>query len=89
MTSETTPRLCSLESACGRTVACPQDACPFWEPGGEALPRCALERVDFAAQDSLAEWLLEIRERLAAARSTEEADVERSLFRHLLNESSE
>src|SRR5207245_3412108 len=83
-------RLCSLELAVGTTQDCPEEACPFWEPGGAALDgRCALEHFDVAAQSSLAEWLLEIRERLASASSTEQADVERSLFRHLLNEPSE
>jgi len=85
-----TSRLCSLESAVGRTRACPEEACPFWEPGDAAHHgRCAFEHLDQAAQSSLAGWLLEIRERLASASSAEEADIERSLFRHLLNESTE
>lgn len=86
MTNETTPRLCSLELAAGRTKACPAGACPFWEPGGAALPgHCAVERFDLAPQGSLAEWLLEIRERLASASSAEE----RTHLSHLLNESAE
>ena len=90
MTAKTTARICSLELAVGKTGACPGEACPFWEPGGAALDgRCAVEHFDLAPQGSLARWLLEIRERLASASSAEEIEIERSLFRHLLNESSE
>ena len=83
-------RLCSLESAAGRIEACPEEACPFWEPGGAVLDgRCAFERIDFAAQSSAAGVLLGIREQLASATSAEEAERARSHLRHLLNESSE
>jgi hypothetical protein len=90
MTSETTSRLCSLESAVGRTEACPEGACPFWEPGGAVLDgRCPLERIDLAAQSSLAGFLLQIREGLASASSAEAARLERSRLRRLLNDSAE
>ena len=90
MAIETTTRLCSLEETVGRREACPEGACPFWEPGGAALcGRCAFEELDVAADPALAGWLLEIRERLASAESTAAADATRSLFSHLLNESSE
>ena len=42
-----------------------------------------------AADAGLAEWLLEIRGRLASAESTVAADAAHSLFSHLLNESVE
>jgi hypothetical protein len=90
MPIEHTTRLCSLEAALGRLEACPEGACPFWEPGGAALGgRCAFEQLDLAADARLATWMLEIRERLASAESTAAADEAHSLFSHLLNESSE
>ena len=80
-----TTRLCTLEATVGKTESCPEDRCPFWEPGGDAefLERAA------SADEALASWLLEIRERLESARSTAEADEVRRLFSHLLNESAE
>lgn len=85
-----TSRLCSLEAAVGRTEACPEDDCPFWEPGGAVLGgRCAFEQLGLSADSELAAWLLEIRARLASASSPDDERAERSLFRHLLNESSE
>ena len=87
---EHTTRLCTLEAAVGKVEACPDDACPFWEPGGAALVgRCAFEELDVAADAGLATWLLELRERLASAESTVGADAARSLFCHLLNGSTE
>ena len=83
-------RLCTLEKAVGKTEACPEGACPFWEPGGAALVgRCAFEELDVAADALLATWLLEIRGRLASAESTAAKDEAHSLFSHLLNESAE
>jgi hypothetical protein len=85
-----TTRLCTLEGAVGRLEACPEGACPFWEPGGAALEgRCAFEELDVEADAELATWLLEIRERLASAESTAAADEARRLFSHLLNDSAE
>ena len=87
---EHTTRLCSLEEAVGKVEACPEGACPFWEHGGAALAgRCAFEELDVSADASLANWLLELRERLASAESTAAADAAHSLFCHLLNESAE
>ena len=85
-----TKRLCSLQTVVGKTEACPEDACPFWEPGGAALGgRCAFEQLDVRADATLAPWLLEIRGQLDSARSSEEEDAVRHQFRHLLNESAE
>jgi len=90
MASEPTTRLCSLEATVGRRATCPEGACPFWEPGGAALAgRCAFEALGVTADAPLANWLLELRERLASSESTVAADAARSLFGHLLNESSE
>jgi hypothetical protein len=85
-----TPRLCTLEATVGRHETCPEDACPFWEPGGAALGgHCAFERVGLPADSGLASWLLEIRRQLEAASSVEERRTLRSAFHHLLNESPE
>ena len=90
MATKCTTRLCSLESAVGRHEACPEGACPFWEPGGAVLDgRCAVEQLDLADDAALAAWLLELRERLASAESTAAVDAAHSLFSHLLNESDE
>jgi hypothetical protein len=90
MTTTQKTRLCSLASAAGKAEACPEGACPFWEPGGAALDaRCAVEHLGVVANAPLAQWLLEIRERLAAASSEEEEHAMRTVFHHLLNDSSE
>jgi hypothetical protein len=87
---EHTTRLCTLETADGKVEACPEDTCPFWEPGDAALVgRCAFEELDVAADAGLATWLLELRERLAATESTAAAAAAHSFFSHLLNESAE
>jgi hypothetical protein len=78
-------RLCSLEGAVGRSEACPEDACPFWEPGGAALAgRCAFEELGISAEAGLASWLLEIRARLEAASSVEEDRALRAAFHQLI-----
>jgi hypothetical protein len=85
-----TTRLCMLEAAIGKAEACPEEACPFWEPGGAALRgRCAFEEVGVVPDPALATWLLEIREKLADVSSDDEEHVMRSVFHHLLNDSSE
>jgi hypothetical protein len=87
---DNTTRFCSLKEAVGKHEACPEAACPFWEPGGAALDgRCAFEELDVAADAPLANWLLELRERLSAAESTAAAVEAHTLFSHLLNESAE
>jgi hypothetical protein len=59
-------RLCRLEQMDGREVACPEEKCAFWEPGGDVVAgRCALHGIDFAHEPGLARWLLEFRKGLA------------------------
>jgi hypothetical protein len=83
-------RFCSLAAAVGEYEACPEEACPFWEPGGVALGgRCAVEQLGVAADAALARWLLEIRKKLAATSSESEERAMRGVFHHLLNDSSE
>jgi hypothetical protein len=85
-----TTRLCSLEATVGNAKACPEGACPFWEPGGAALDaRCAFEQLAGTADEGLATWLLEIREKLDSARSRPEEEEVRRLFGHLLKDSDD
>ena len=90
MTTQHTQRLCSLGAAVGTSETCTEAACPFWEPGGAVLAgRCAFERLDIAADASLAEWLLEIRHRLEDASSVEEDSALRAAFHHLIASTKE
>ena len=73
---------CRIEQVLGRDGVCPEELCPFWERGGVAgFGACAFEKVDFANNRPLAEWLLHVRRTI----DMEEADARR-LFHHLLNE---
>jgi hypothetical protein len=88
-TQDATP-LCSLEVAVGKNGICPQEACPFWEPGGAALSgRCAVEELKGLTNAPVATWLLEIREKLLAASSEEDERAMRTVFHQLLNSSPE
>ena len=50
----------------GQKVACPEEKCAFWEPGGKVVEgRCVLHGVEFAHESGLASWLLEFRNALA------------------------
>jgi hypothetical protein len=90
MSTQHTTRLCSLAAAAGRPEACPEAACPFWEPGGAALVgRCAFEELDVVPDAAVGTWLLEVREKLEAASSAEERRTLRGVFHHLLNDSFE
>jgi hypothetical protein len=90
MAIEQTTRICSLEATVGKAGACPEERCPFWEPGGAALGgRCAVEEFGIVADAPLAEWLLEIREQLAAASTEDEQRAMRGVFHQLLNDSAE
>jgi len=83
-------RLCSLSAIAGKREACPDEGCPFWEPGGAARGgRCALAEFGGVTDEAVAVWLLEIRDKLGAAGSAEEEHATRSAFHHLLNDSSE
>ena len=90
MATENAKRLCSLEAAVGKREVCPEDACPFWEPGGAVLRgRCAFEELDVGKDTALAAWLLEVRERLASTGSAADPDVLRSRYHDLLKDPSE
>jgi hypothetical protein len=82
----TTLRLCRIAAAAGRDDACPERACPFWEPGGAALDgRCAVDRLDLDARADVVSWLLRLRERLEAAATTEDADRARRVLYALID----
>ena len=72
---------CRIEEALGKDGVCPGEACPFWEKGAAGFGGCVFEKVGFADNPSLAEWLLHMRRTIGL----EEADARR-LFHHLLNE---
>jgi hypothetical protein len=83
-------RLCALEHAVGRSVSCPESGCPFWEPGGPALPgRCAFEQLELSGRPELARELLRIRELLESPASADAERESRHLFHRLLNESED
>jgi hypothetical protein len=61
-------RRCRIQQFAGRFEECSEGDCPLWEPGGAALPgRCAFDQVDFDGRPEFADWLIQIRDRLAAA----------------------
>ena len=79
-------KVCHLQLTLGNVEACPGGACPFWELGGIALPAgCELERlgIDLDRSD-LAEYLLELRGQLEAARDREEREEARRAFSELV-----
>ena len=81
-------RPCRLDALAGREQLCPEDGCPFWEPGGAVLEgRCAFERLDLAGCPALVSELLRLREQLDAAAAGEEELRARHLYHQLLNES--
>jgi hypothetical protein len=85
-----TQRLCSLEVVVGKDGVCPEEACPFWEPGGAALGgRCAVDELGGVTDPAVSAWLLEIREKLLAASSEENERAMRAVFHQLLNSTSE
>lgn len=79
--------ICRLEHAVGIDGICPEEACPFWEPGGAALEgRCAVEGVDFGRDPDVAQLLLGIRRRLEESKPPDDAAHE---LRRILNRSQD
>ena len=87
MATQEEPRLCTLATAVGKSEACPEAACPFWEPGGAVLDgRCAFETVDFVGRGPLVIELLEFRERLLELGVDAHGDELRHVFHRVINE---
>jgi hypothetical protein len=83
MTSRVSPKECSLHLVLGEHERCPGADCAFWEsPDG-----CTIERLELAAlgHQELARHLLELRERLEAARTEEERREAPKRLAELLN----
>ena len=80
-------KACGLRLAAEGTVeVCPRDRCAFWEPGGAVLDgTCLVERLGVDLEDpGLAEYLLEMRERLEQGRDLKEAEeADREFARRL------
>jgi hypothetical protein len=84
--SATEQAVCRLTSIDCRPEPCPEDRCPFWEPGGAVLRgRCGFEQVDLAGNADLAGFLLRIRRALEQARKHADEHEARRLFYHTLN----
>jgi hypothetical protein len=81
------PKICRLHLAArGCAESCPGDSCAFWEPGGAVVGgSCALERLAVDLErPGLAEYLLNVRERIEGARERNEAEAaHRELARRL------
>ena len=79
--SVTEQQACRLTSIVGHPEPCPEDRCPFWEPGGAVLRgRCGFEQVHFGDDADLAGFLLRIRRALEQARDREEDHEALRLF---------
>jgi hypothetical protein len=80
-------RICSLYQRVGVVRRCTADGCPFWEPGGAALPAgCLLDRLslDLDARPGLVRALLQARRTLERAATPEDEDEARAVLRRLL-----
>jgi hypothetical protein len=70
-------KTCSLRIAAeARAEPCPGERCAFWESGGAVMEGgCLLDRLGVdLTERNLAEYLLDVRQRLEGRRSSEEAE---------------
>jgi hypothetical protein len=80
-------QICKLAQHVGRLERCPEDGCPFWEPGGAVLAgRCAFDHLDLDARKGVAAELLNLRQVLEAAQTEAEDRRVRREFYRLLND---
>lgn len=82
--------VCRIDALAGCTTRCPEDACPFWEPGGAVLEgRCMFELVDLDGRPAVVAELRSLRDRLGSADTADEETRLRHDYHRLLNESGE
>jgi hypothetical protein len=75
--SQVENKICSLRVAAeGCVEPCPGERCAFWEPGGAVIEGgCVVERLGLdLTQPDLAEYLLEVRQRVEQGRVAEELE---------------
>ncbi len=81
-------RVCRLQYVASLVGACPEDRCPFWEPGGAVLDgRCALEQLSTRDSRTLGTWFPQIRAQLQRAQTDQQRNEVRRLFYRLLSQS--
>jgi hypothetical protein len=75
--SQIEPKRCTLRLATGVVEFCPQQRCAFWEEGGAVVEGgCVIERLGpEVRRPDVADYLVEVRERLDKARDRSEAEV--------------
>lgn len=84
--NEIETKTCSLWTVARRkSVACPAERCLFWEPGGAVVESgCGIERLGIdLAQPGLAEYLLDLRERLEQSPDEDAEAAHREFARRL------
>jgi hypothetical protein len=81
-----TPRECTIKATLGQAEPCPEGACPFWDHGGAVVSSgCGLERLQLELErPDLAEYLVELRAQLEAARDEQERRAAREAFAGLV-----
>ena len=79
-------RLCQIKLTLGEPEPCPEGACPFWEHGGAVLESgCGLQRLRIdVARPELAEYLVQLRSQLEAARDENDRRAARQAFAALV-----
>jgi hypothetical protein len=80
--SQIEPQTCSLRLAAeGVVERCPRESCVYWEPDLGGVGGCFVHNLGVdTGRPELAAYLLELRERLEAARDLAEADAARRNF---------
>jgi len=75
--SQIEPKRCTLRLVTGVVESCTQQRCAFWEEGGAVIQGgCVIERLGPDVRNpDLAEYLVEVRERLDQARDLSEAEA--------------
>jgi hypothetical protein len=82
--SQIEPKRCTLRLATGVVEFCPQQRCAFWEEGGAVVEGgCVIERLGpDVRKPEVADYLVDLRERLDRARDRSEAEAAHREFAH-------